>query len=101
MSVSIRVELPSSLCLLANLPREVTVSLSAPPTQRALVDALEGEFPALRGTLRDPANGQRRPLVRFFACEQDVSHGGLCQALPGAVVEGTEVFMVVGAIAGG
>jgi len=101
MTATIRVELPFSLSALAGTDREVVVSLRGAPTQGSLLDALEADFPMLRGTIRDHASKQRRPFVRFFACEQDVSHCSPEQLLPKRVVEGKEVFMVVGAIAGG
>jgi hypothetical protein len=101
MTATIRVELPVGLCALAGTGREVPVILRGSPTQRSLLDALEAEFPMLRGTIRDHASKQRRPFVRFFACEQDLSHCSPDQLLPKPVVEGAEVFMVVGAIAGG
>jgi molybdopterin synthase sulfur carrier subunit len=101
MTANIRVELPTSLCALANTNREVVIPLAAPATQRALLDALEANFPALRGTIRDHTTRQRRPFVRFFACGQDLSHLGLDQLLPLEVIDGRELFMVVGAIAGG
>ena len=101
MTATIRVELPSSLRALAGVDREVLVSLSGSPTQRSLLDALEADFPMLRGTIRDYASKKRRPFVRFFACELDLSHCSPDQLLPKPVAEGREVFMVVGAIAGG
>jgi molybdopterin converting factor small subunit len=101
MTATIRVELPSSLCALAGVDHEVLVTLTGSPTQRSLLDALEADFPMLRGTIRDHTSKQRRPFVRFFACEQDLSHCWPDQPLPIPVAEGREVFMVVGAIAGG
>ena len=101
MTATIRVELPSSLCALAGVGRQVLVRLDASATQRSLLDALEAGFPVLRGTIRDHATQRRRPFVRFFACEQDLSHRPPDEPLPAAVVDGSEVFMVVGAIAGG
>jgi molybdopterin synthase sulfur carrier subunit len=101
MTAMIRVELPFSLRVLAGVDREVLVSPRGSPTQRTLLDALEADFPVLRGTIRDHASKQRRPFVRFFACEQDLSHCSPDQKLPTPVAEGREVFMVVGAIAGG
>lgn len=101
MTARIRVALPASLCSLAGTPREVVVCLDEPVTQRRLLDALEASHPALRGTIRDYSSQRRRPFVRFFACEMDLSHCLPDEALPLAVVEGQEVFMVVGAIAGG
>jgi sulfur-carrier protein len=101
MTANVRVVLPDSLCSLASAPHEVVVCLDGPVTQRTLLDALEANYPALRGTIRDYSSKQRRPFVRFFACEKDLSHGSPDETLPLAVVEGREVFMVVGAIAGG
>ena len=95
----IRVLLPAHLRELAGCDREVTVEAEA--TQRAVLDALEQRFPMLRGTLRDPASGRRRPFVRFFACEQDVSHEPPDAPLPEPVAAGKEPFLVVGAMAGG
>jgi sulfur-carrier protein len=95
----IRVLLPAHLRQLAHCDREVALDSAA--TQRALIDALELQYPALRGTLRDPGTGQRRPFVRFFACEQDLSHELPDAPLPDAVAAGKEPFLVVGAMAGG
>jgi molybdopterin synthase sulfur carrier subunit len=95
----IRVVLPAHLRQLAHCDREISVDAAA--TQRAVLDALEGRYPMLRGTLRDPATGQRRAFVRFFACEQDLSHEPADAPLPDAVAEGKEPFRVVGAMAGG
>jgi molybdopterin synthase sulfur carrier subunit len=95
----IRVVLPAHLRQLAHCDREI--SLDAAATQRAVLDALEGRYPMLRGTLRDPATGQRRAFVRFFACEQDLSLEPADAPLPDAVAEGKEPFRVVGAMAGG
>ncbi len=97
----IRVELPSGLCALARIPREIALPIPEPPTQRALLDALEAAHPVLRGTIRDPLSQRRRPFIRFFACEQDFSHCSPDTPLPQAVIDGKECFMVVGAIAGG
>jgi hypothetical protein len=97
----IRVVLPAHLRTLANVGREVQVEITDVPTQRSLLDALEAQFPVLRGTIRDPVTHNRRPFVRFFACEEDLSHEGPDTALPEAVVAGAEPFFVVGAMAGG
>ncbi|MGI8680223.1 MAG: MoaD/ThiS family protein [Jatrophihabitans sp.] len=97
--MTIRVLLPSHLRQLAHCEREVRVE--AEPTQRAVIDALEQRYPALRGTLRDPATERRRPFVRFYACEEDLSHEEPDAALPNAVADGTEPFLVIGAMAGG
>jgi sulfur-carrier protein len=97
----IRVVLPAHLRILAKTEREVDLEVQDPPTIAAVLDALEGRYPALRGTLRDYATGQRRPFVRFFACEEDLSHEPFETRLPDAVASGKEPFLVVGAIAGG
>ncbi|MDQ6849394.1 MAG: MoaD/ThiS family protein [Actinomycetota bacterium] len=94
-----RVVLPAHLRQLAGCEREV--HLDAEPTQRGVIDALEATYPRLSGTLRDPTTGLRRSFVRFFACEQDLSHDSPDTALPAAVVEGREPFLVIGAMAGG
>jgi molybdopterin synthase sulfur carrier subunit len=101
MIATVRIELPNSLCLLAGAPREVTVRLDGAVTQRTLLDALEADYPSLRGTIRDHASKRRRPFVRFFACETDLSHRSPDEALPPAVTDGHEPFIVMGAIAGG
>lgn len=95
----IRVVLPAHLRQLAHCEREISVDAAA--TQRAVLDAIEHRYPALRGTLRDPATGQRRSFVRFFACEEDLSHELPDAPLPEAVAAGKEPFRVVGAMAGG
>jgi hypothetical protein len=97
----IRVILPQHLQVLASVPREVQVDVTGPATQRALLDALEAKFPNLRGTIRDHGSAKRRPLVRFFACEEDLSHEPPDAPLPREVVEGKEPFFIIGAIAGG
>jgi molybdopterin converting factor small subunit len=97
----IRVILPAHLRALAQVDREVQLDVAAPLTQRALLDALESRYPMLRGTIRDHDTQQRRPLVRFFACEEDVSHDPPDTPLPDAVATGAEAFYIVGAIAGG
>ena len=95
----IRVVLPAHLRQLARCDREIQVQ--AGPTQRAVLDELELRYPMLRGTMRDPATGQRRAFVRFFACEEDLSHEPPDAPLPAAVAEGREPLRVVGAMAGG
>jgi molybdopterin synthase sulfur carrier subunit len=97
----IRVVLPAHLRTLARVTGEVTLDLAGPVTQRSVLDALEDLYPALRGTIRDHVTLQRRPFVRFFACEQDLSHNPPDTPLPDAVASGQEPFLVVGAIAGG
>ncbi|MDT7595766.1 MAG: sulfur-carrier protein [Pseudonocardiales bacterium] len=97
----IRVRLPAHLRTLAHLEGEVQLHVVGQATQRAVLDALETRYPVLRGTIRDHVTHQRRAFVRFFACEQDLSHELPDTPLPDAVVTGTEPFMVVGAMAGG
>ena len=94
-----RVLLPAHLRQLAHCDREIQVDAAA--TQRAVIDAIELSYPALRGTLRDPSTGQRRVFVRFYACEQDLSHDPPDAPLPDAVTAGEEPFLVIGAMAGG
>jgi hypothetical protein len=98
----IRVVLPQHLQTLARVPdREVAVRVDGPVTQRAILDAIEGRFPQLRGTIRDQVTAKRRPFIRFFACEEDWSHVSPDDPLPAAVAAGREPFLVVGAMAGG
>ncbi len=97
----IRVVLPFHLRILAHVDKEVALEVDGPATQRSVLDALEARYPMLRGTIRDHVTQQRRPFLRFFACEQDLSHEAPDAQLPGAVAAGTEPFLVVGAIAGG
>jgi sulfur-carrier protein len=97
----IRVVLPAHLRTLARVDGEVKLDLGGQATQRAVLDALEDRYPMLRGTIRDQATQQRRAFVRFFACEEDLSHELPDAPLPDAVVTGAEPFLVVGAMAGG
>lgn len=97
----VRVGLPPHLRHLAEVRGEVEVTLGDPPTIGALLDALEADHPVLRGTIRDHGVERRRPLIRFFACGQDLSHEPWTTVLPQEVAEGREAFNVVGAIAGG
>lgn len=97
----IRVILPAHLRALARVDGEVEVNLNGVATQRALLDALEDRYPALRGTMRDHVTRKRRAYVRFFACECDLSHERPDAPLPDAVIAGVEPFLVVGAMAGG
>jgi hypothetical protein len=97
----IRVVLPPHLRTLARVNGEVQVDVGHPVTQRAVLDALEASYPMLRGTLRSNATQQRRPFVRFFACEEDLSHAAPDAALPDAVAIGAEPLLIVGAMAGG
>jgi hypothetical protein len=97
----IRVILPTHLRTLAGVAGDVELDLEGPVTQRSLLDALEASYPMLRGTIRDPATQERRPFLRFFACEQDWSLQPPDAPLPDPVASGTEPFWVVAAIAGG
>jgi sulfur-carrier protein len=97
----IRVVLPAHLRTLAKVKDEVQLSIEGPVTQRTVVDALEENYPMLRGTIRDHVTKQRRPFLRFFACEEDLSHEGLDALLPEAVAKGEEPLLIIGAIAGG
>ena len=97
----IRVLLPAHLRHLARVEDEVELELAGPITQRAILDALEARYPMLRGTIRDQVTKQRRPFVRFFAGEEDLSHEPPDAPLPDAVAAGTEPFFIVGAMAGG
>lgn len=97
----IRVELPFHLRTIARVDREVTLQIEGPATINSVLDALEAKFPALCGTIRDHDTRQRRALVRFFACERDLSFDSPDTPLPDAVATGKEPFSIVGAIAGG
>ena len=97
----IRVVLPAHLRTLAHVDGEVKVDVDGAATQRSVLDALEARFPMLRGTIRDHVTQERRAFVRFFACQEDLSHDPPDTPLPDAVVKGAEPFMVVGAMAGG
>ena len=97
----IRVILPQHLRTLAHVGSEVTLEVEGPVTQRSLLDAIEARYPMLRGTIRDHVTQERRPFLRFFACEEDLSHESPDVPLPDAVASGKEPFIVIGAIAGG
>jgi hypothetical protein len=97
----IRVVLPPPLRILARTGAEITVDVTGPVTQRSVLDAVERGYPMLRGTLRDYETQRRRPLVRFFACEEDLSSEPPDAPLPAEVASGKEPFLVIGAIAGG
>ena len=97
----IRVELPAHLRMLASVGSEVTVDVAGPATQRTVIDALEARYPMLRGTIRDHVTQRRRPYLRFYACEQDLSHDAPDTPLPDDVVRGREPFLVIGAMSGG
>jgi len=97
----IRVVLPAHLRTLARVEGEVKLDVKGPVTQRSVLDALEASYPMLRGTIRDHVTLKRRPFVRFFACEQDLSHEPQEAPLPDTVATGAEPFFIVGAMAGG
>lgn len=97
----IRVVLPAHLRTLARVEGEVKVTVDGPVTQRSILDALEAEYPMLRGTIRDHVTKERRAFLRFFACEQDLSNESPDAAVPEAVVAGAEPYLIVGAMAGG
>jgi molybdopterin synthase sulfur carrier subunit len=97
----IRVVLPHHLRTLAHVGSEVALDVNGTVTQRAILDALESAYPMLRGTIRDHTTRERRAFIRFFACQQDLSHESPDAPLPGDVASGKEPFLVIGAIAGG
>ena len=99
--MTIRVELPAHLRTLARVGSEVAVEVAGPVTQRAVLDALEAAYPVLQGTIRDHGTLKRRAFLRFFACEQDLSHAPPDALLPQPVARGLEPFLVIGALAGG
>lgn len=99
--MTIRVMLPQHLRTLAHVGAEVSIEIEGPATLRSALDALETAYPMLRGTIRDHATLQRRPFLRFFACEEDLSHEPPDAPLPVAVVSGAELLIIIGAIAGG
>jgi len=96
-----RILLPFHLRNLAHVDGELTLDVDAPVTQRSVLDAIEARYPMLRGTIRDHVTQQRRPFLRFFACEEDLSHESPDAPLPDAVASGKEPFIIIGAIAGG
>jgi hypothetical protein len=97
----IRVVLPAHLRTLTRVEGEVALELEGAVTRSALLDALEARYPVLKGTIRDYGTGKRRPFLRFYACEEDLSHEPADAPLPDAVVNGTEPFLIIGSIAGG
>jgi len=99
--VLISVVLPHHLRTLSGVGAELQLEVEPPVTQRAVIDAIEERFPMLCGTIRDRTSGQRRPLLRFFACQQDISLDPPDTELPDAVVNGTEPFLIIGSVAGG
>ena len=101
MTDTVRVVLPAHLRSMAKVQGEIRVDVAGAVTQRSVLDAVEAEFPMLLGTIRDRATAKRRPFVRFYACEEDLSHEEPDSPLPDEVVSGKEPFMVVGAMAGG
>jgi hypothetical protein len=101
MAYTIRVVLPQHLRTLAGVASEVALEIEQPPTQGSVLDALEAQYPMLRGTIRDHVTQQRRAFLRFFACEEDLSHEPPDSDLPEAVASGKEPFLIIGAIAGG
>jgi len=101
MAVTIRVELPQHLRTLAHVGHEVPIEVEGTVTQRSVLDALEARYPMLRGAIRDHVTHQRRAFLRFFACQEDLTHESPDSPLPDAVVSGREPFLIIGAIAGG
>jgi sulfur-carrier protein len=101
MNTSVRVILPAHLRALAKIQGEIRVDIPGHVTQRAVLDAVEAEFPMLLGTIRDRSTAKRRPFVRFYACEEDLSHEEPDALLPERVIHGEEPFLVIGAMAGG
>jgi len=101
MSVTIRVELPQHLRTLAHVGHEVEIQVESPVTQRSVLDAVEAAYPMLKGAIRDHVTKQRRAFLRFFACQEDLTHESPDAPLPEAVVSGKEPFLIIGAIAGG
>lgn len=99
--VTIRITLPQHLRTLARVNGEVHLDVAPPVTQRSVLDALEARFPTLQGTVRDHVTKKRRPFVRFYACEEDLSNEALDAPLPEAVLAGREPYMIVGAMSGG
>ncbi len=97
----IRIILPYHLTVLARCEREITLDVAAPITIRTILESLEARYPMLRGTVRDHGTLQRRPLVRFYACEADLSHSSMETPLPQPIASGKEPFIILGAIAGG
>jgi molybdopterin converting factor small subunit len=101
MTVKVRIELPAHLRTLAGVGREVSVEVEGTATVHSAIDALEARYPMLRGTIRDQVTHQRRPFLRFFACQEDLSHESPDAPLPDAIALGKEPLIVLGAIAGG
>jgi sulfur-carrier protein len=101
MPVTIRVELPQHLRTLAHIGHEVEIQVQGPVTQRSVLDAVEAAYPMLKGAIRDHVTQQRRAFLRFFACQEDLTHESPDAPLPEAVISGKEPFLIIGAIAGG
>src|SRR5215469_10560272 len=101
MAVSIRVEIPQHLRTLAHVGHEIRLEVEPPVTQRSVLDSLEAAYPMLRGAIRDHDTKQRRAFLRFFACQEDLTHQSPDEPLPEAVTSGKEPFLIIGAIAGG
>ena len=101
MPVIIRIELPQHLRTLAHVGHEVEIQVDGPVTQRSVLDAVEAAYPMLKGAIRDHSTKQRRAFLRFFACQEDLTHESPDAPLPEAVVSGKEPFLIIGAIAGG
>lgn len=101
MSATVRVELPQHLRTLAHVGHEIPIAVEGPVTQCSVLDALEAAYPMLRGAIRDHDTKQRRAFLRFFACQEDLTHQLPDEPLPEAVVSGKEPFLIIGAIAGG
>src|SRR5436190_21372753 len=97
----IRIILPAHLRTLANVGREIQLEVNPPITPRSILDAIESRYPMLKGTIRDHVTQQRRAMVRFFACEEDISHDSPDNELPEKIASGAEPFYIIGAIAGG
>jgi hypothetical protein len=101
VTASVHIEIPSGLALLIRASRNLTLDVPPPVTRNSILDALEQTYPALRGTLRDQKTKIRRPFIRFFACGEDLSHDPPDEILPAAIAQGTQIFHIVTAIAGG
>src|SRR6266576_41040 len=101
MPVNIRVELPQHLRTLAHVGHEVEIQVEGPVTQRSVLDAVESAYPMLKGAIRDHVTKERRAFLRFFACQEDLTHESPDAPLPDAVISGEEPFLIIGAIAGG
>ncbi len=101
MTTTVQVEVPANLCRLAGCAHTLSLPVESPVTQRSILDALEGRYPMLEGCIRDHGTGKRRAFIRFFACQEDLSHLAQDDLVPEAVARGAEPFLIIGAIAGG